>query len=99
MSESEIIPPAGEKLQKVLARIGLASRREIDAGITEGRVKVNGAVARLGQRVELRDAIAVDGRLLPREEISENARRVIIYNKPDGEICTRDDPDGRPTVF
>jgi 23S rRNA pseudouridine2605 synthase len=89
----------GEKLQKVLARIGLGSRRDIESWISQGRVKVNGALATLGQRVDLHDAIAVDGRLLKREEESESVRRVLIYNKPDGEICTRDDPEGRPTVF
>ena len=98
--ETEIsIAPPGEKLQKVLARIGLASRRDIETWISEGRVKVNGSVATLGQRVELRDAITVDGRLIQREQASEDVRRVILYNKPDGEICTRDDPEGRPTVF
>lgn len=89
----------GEKLQKVLARIGLGSRRDIETWISQGRVKVNGALATLGQRVDLHDAIAVDGRLLKREEEAESVRRVLIYNKPDGEICTRDDPEGRPTVF
>lgn len=89
----------GEKLQKVLARLGLASRRDVENWIAAGRVKVNGAVATLGQRVDLHDAIAVDGRLLKREEATEVVRRVLIYNKPDGEICTRDDPEGRPTVF
>ncbi|HLD68517.1 MAG TPA: pseudouridine synthase [Pseudomonas sp.] len=89
----------GEKLQKVLARIGLGSRRDVETWIGEGRVKVNGSVATLGQRVDLHDAIAVDGRLLKREEEAETVRRVLIYNKPDGEICTRDDPEGRPTVF
>jgi 23S rRNA pseudouridine2605 synthase len=99
MSESEEYSPAGEKLQKVLARMGLASRREVEAWIGSGRVKVNGAVATLGVRVDLHDAIAIDGRLIKREEAAENVRRVLIYNKPDGEICTRDDPEGRPTVF
>ena len=99
MSETEEYSPAGEKLQKVLARMGLASRREIEAWIKAGRVKVNGTDASLGQRVDLHDAIAIDGRLLKREEAAESVRRVIIYNKPDGEICTRDDPEGRPTVF
>ncbi|NHW01257.1 23S rRNA pseudouridine(2605) synthase RluB [Stutzerimonas degradans] len=88
----------GEKLQKVLARMGLASRRDIEQWISEGRVKVNGAVASLGQRVDRLDAIAVDGRLIKREEAAV-VRRVLIYNKPDGEICTRNDPEGRPTVF
>nr|MBF0685163.1 23S rRNA pseudouridine(2605) synthase RluB [Pseudomonas sp.] len=89
----------GEKLQKVLARMGLASRRDVESWIAAGRVKVNGAVASLGQRVDLHDAIAVDGRLIKRAEAAEVVRRVLIYNKPDGEICTRDDPEGRPTVF
>ncbi|MGF6690296.1 23S rRNA pseudouridine2605 synthase [Metapseudomonas resinovorans] len=91
--------PTGEKLQKVLARMGLASRRDIEAWITEGRVKVNGEAATLGQRVDSHDAISVDGRLLKREEEVESVRRVLIYNKPEGEVCTRDDPEGRPTVF
>lgn len=91
--------PAGEKLQKVLARMGLASRRDIEDWIGAGRVMVNGVVASLGQRVDSLDAISVDGRLLRREEQAGPVRRVLIYNKPDGEICTRDDPEGRPTVF
>ena len=102
MTEHEDTSPHvahGEKLQKVLARLGLASRRDVESWISAGRVKVNGSVATLGQRVDLHDAIAVDGRLLKREEATETVRRVLIYNKPDGEICTRDDPEGRPTVF
>ena len=99
MSESEFEPrPSGEKLQKVLARAGLGSRRDIEQWITDGRVKVNGVVASLGARVEPRDAISVDGQLLRRED-AQVVRRVLIYNKPEGEICTRDDPEGRPTVF
>ena len=97
--EIEEYSPAGEKLQKVMARMGLASRREIEAWISAGRVKVNGATASLGVRVDLHDAIAVDGKVIRREESAESVRRVIIYNKPEGEICTRDDPEGRPTVF
>jgi 23S rRNA pseudouridine2605 synthase len=102
MTEHENTTPHivhGEKLQKVLARMGLASRRDVEAWITAGRVKVNGKIAAVGQRVDLHDAIALDGRLIKREESAEVVRRVLIYNKPDGEICTRDDPEGRPTVF
>ena len=102
MTEHENTPEHivhGEKLQKVLARMGLASRRDIESWISAGRVKVNGKVAALGQRVDLHDAIAIDERLIKREEASEAVRRVLIYNKPDGEVCTRDDPEGRPTVF
>lgn len=97
MSESEF-QPSGEKLQKVLARMGLGSRRDIETWISEGRVKVNGAVANLGARVGQHDAISVDGHLQRREE-AQVVRRVLIYNKPEGEICTRSDPEGRPTVF
>ncbi|MBX8489987.1 23S rRNA pseudouridine(2605) synthase RluB [Pseudomonas cichorii] len=97
--DSQEIGPAGEKLQKVLARIGVGSRRDVEAWISQGRIKVNGRDATLGQRVDMHDAITVDGRVIKREEAAETVRRVIMYNKPDGEICTRDDPEGRPTVF
>ncbi|MFC6337306.1 pseudouridine synthase [Pseudomonas sp. CCM 7891] len=97
--DSQEIGPAGEKLQKVLARIGVGSRRDVEAWITQKRIKVNGVEATLGQRVDLHDAITIDGKVIKREEAAESVRRVIMYNKPDGEICTRDDPEGRPTVF
>ncbi|MDF2489073.1 MAG: RNA-binding domain protein [Pseudomonas sp.] len=99
LQEPQTPPPAGEKLQKVLARIGVGSRRDVEAWISQGRIKVNGVAASLGQRVDMHDAIAVDGKLIKREESAETVRRVIMYNKPDGEICTRDDPEGRQTVF
>jgi len=97
--DDQEIGPAGEKLQKVLARIGVGSRRDVEAWISHGRIKVNGKDATLGLRVDLHDAITIDGRVIKREEAAESVRRVIMYNKPDGEICTRDDPEGRPTVF
>ncbi|ETX10852.1 ribosomal large subunit pseudouridine synthase B [Marinomonas ushuaiensis DSM 15871] len=87
-----------EKLQKVLARAGQGSRREMETRIREGRVTVNGEVATLGDRVSLTDAITIDGYSIIAAEAGEN-RRVIIYNKPEGEVCTRKDPEGRPTVF
>ncbi len=99
MTEQNQEPVRGEKLQKVLARMGLGSRRDLEGWIAEGRVKVNGEVATLGQRVESNDAIVLDGRLLKRDGSAEVVRRVLIYNKPDGEVCTRSDPEGRPTVF
>ncbi|EIM14628.1 MULTISPECIES: 23S rRNA pseudouridine(2605) synthase RluB [Pseudomonas] len=97
--DQQEIGPAGEKLQKVLARIGVGSRRDVESWISQGRIKVNGKEATLGLRVDLHDAISIDGKVIKREEASESVRRVIMYNKPDGEICTRDDPEGRPTVF
>ena len=54
--------PVGEKLQKVLARVGVGSRREMERVIEKGRVKVNGQVASLGDRVELTDRVEIDGK-------------------------------------
>ena len=88
-----------EKLQKVLARAGFGSRREIEAWIAAGRVKVNGKLAVVGERVEESDKVLVDGKKLsPQKKIREQ-RRVLLYNKPEDEICTRIGPQGRPTVF
>jgi len=92
-------PPAknGEKLQKVLARTGLGSRREMERWIEGGRIAVNGKVAKLGDRVDDRVRIAVDGKPLERKSARET--RCILYHKPPGEVCTRNDPEGRRTVF
>lgn len=88
-----------EKIQKVLARVGLGSRRAMETVIQEGRVSVNGKVAKLGDRIEEGDQLRVDGRFVKFEGAEESRRRVIVYNKPEGEVCTRTDPEGRPTVF
>lgn len=88
-----------EKLQKVLARSGLGSRREMERYISEGRVTINGELAKLGDRVKEGDEVTVDGRAVQLVYSSESACRVLIYNKPVGEVCTRHDPEGRPTVF
>lgn len=88
-----------EKLQKVLARTGLGSRRELETWIADGRVSVNGEVATLGDRVEPEDTIRVDGRIIRVKAEEDIVRRVIIYHKPAGEVCSRNDPEGRPTVF
>ena len=88
-----------EKLQKVLARAGFGSRREIETWIAKGRIKVNGKVAVVGDRVTDDDKIIVDGKkLAPQKKIRED-RRVILYNKPEDEVSTRSDPEGRRTVF
>ena len=88
-----------EKLQKVLARAGFGSRREIETWIAKGRIKVNGKVAVVGDRVTDDDKIIVDGKkLAPQKKIRED-RRVILYNKPEDEVSTRSDPKGRRTVF
>ncbi|WP_353980078.1 23S rRNA pseudouridine(2605) synthase RluB [Salinicola endophyticus] len=88
-----------EKLQKVLARAGYGSRREMETAIGAGRIKVNGSVATLGDRVGARDRITLDDRPVNLRANDEVPRRVIMYNKPEGELCTRKDPEGRRTVF
>lgn len=88
-----------ERLQKWLANRGLASRRELEAWITAGRITVNGEVAELGCKVTGRETIHVDGRLFEADNEATENPRTIVYHKPIGEICTRTDPQGRPTVF
>jgi 23S rRNA pseudouridine2605 synthase len=92
--------PAGgpQRIQKVLAQAGVASRRAIEALIHEGRITVNGARAAIGQKVAPGDRVLVDGKgiAMPR---GDEAIRVLAYKKRTGEIVTRDDPEGRRTVF
>ncbi|GHA28009.1 23S rRNA pseudouridine(2605) synthase RluB [Oceanisphaera arctica] len=88
-----------EKLQKVLARAGKGSRREIETLISQGRVSVNGNVAHLGDRVTGNEPIRVDGHLVETQPEGEIICRVLAYHKPEGEVSTRKDPEGRPTVF
>lgn len=87
-----------ERLQKLLARTGLGSRREIERWITEGRVTLNRTVATLGDQAGAGDIVCVDGRTI-HFDAEPVAPRVIAYHKPDGELTTRRDPEGRPTVF
>lgn len=87
-----------EKLQKVLANNGVGSRREMERWIEEGRISVNGTVAKLGDRVGGDDQLRVDGHLLSRSK-EKSPCRVLMYNKPEGELCSRNDPEGRATVF
>jgi 23S rRNA pseudouridine2605 synthase len=88
-----------EKLQKVLARAGKGSRREMETVISAGRVSVDGKVAYLGDRVEGTEQIRIDGHQVSLKDRAEEVCRVLIYNKPEGEMCTRKDPEGRATVF
>ncbi len=88
-----------EKLHKVLADLGLGSRREMERWISANRVKVNGKVAKLGDRVERDEPITVDGHSVRTEQSAPKRVRVIVYNKQEGEITSRKDPEGRPSVF
>jgi 23S rRNA pseudouridine2605 synthase len=89
-----------ERLQKVLAQAGLGSRRQIEQWISAGRIAVNGKAAELGQKVSGRERITLDGRPVHAAPPQQKARpEVLVYHKPAGEVCSRDDPEGRPTVF
>lgn len=88
-----------EKLQKVLARSGVGSRREMESWISAGRVTIDGKVATLGDRVLPTQAVRVDGHPVKLAAETDQICRVIAYHKPEGEICSRTDPEGRPTVF
>src|SRR5688572_23576865 len=84
-----------EKLQKVLARAGVASRRAVEVLIMEGRVRVNGTVAEVGQRVDVRtDVLEVDGALVAADPTLVH----YLLHKPAGVVSTASDPQGRPTV-
>lgn len=86
-----------ERLQKVLAHCGVASRRQVEELIREGRVTVNGEIASLGQRADLAvDAVKVDGR---RIHAPRRPQTYVLLNKPRGYVSTRRDPEGRPTVL
>jgi 23S rRNA pseudouridine2605 synthase len=88
-----------EKLQKVLARAGYGSRREMEDWIAAGRIRINGKPAKLGDRVSNDDQISVDGKKLAANTAQSVPQTVLVYNKPIGEICTLRDPEGRPSVF
>jgi len=88
-----------ERIHKVLARAGVGSRRGIEKLIAENRVQVNGKIAKLGDSLGRTDSVRVDGKQVKVESAFTQGRRVIAYHKPEGEVCTASDPEGRPTVF
>ena len=85
-----------QRLQKLIAQAGLASRRQAETWIEAGRVQVNGEPAKLGDRATPDDVVTVDGRPLPE---SAETCQVVAYHKPAGQITSRSDEQGRPTVF
>lgn len=93
--QSEVLMP---KLHKVLAQVGIGSRREMEELIIAGRVSVNGEPAHIGQRVGSNDVVRVNGKPVNRSA-SKKPPRVVLYHKPAGEIVSHDDPEGRATVF
>ena len=86
------------KLQKLLAQKGLGSRREMEVLIADGKVSLNGRIAALGDRAGPGDVIRI-GRRVIRVNADEQLPKVLLYHKPEGEIVSRNDPQGRPSVF
>ncbi len=87
-----------ERLQKFLARMGFGSRRQIEDWIRQGRITVNGVVAQLGNQVNGAEKIQIDGQPIQVRPFGQR-RRVLAYYKPVGEVTSRHDPEGRPTIF
>ena len=87
-----------ERVQKMLAGAGHGSRRKIEQWIREGRLAIDGRTAQLGDTVTGDERITLDGRPLAVQAVPPS-HRYIVYNKPEGEIVARSDPEGRSTVF
>ncbi len=89
----------GERIQKILARGGVGSRREIERWIAEGKVKINGITVTAGTRLKTGDYLQINERVVHWEKFAEQPTRVLLYHKPTGEVVTRRDPENRPIVF
>ncbi len=88
-----------EKIQKFLANRGFGSRREIEGWIKEGRVSIDDKIATIGDRICGSERIKVNGKPIDKRSIEKDKTKIVIYHKPVGEITSRNDPEGRPTVF
>lgn len=87
------------RIQKLLAHLGYGSRRQIEKLITESKIKINNKYAKLGDLVDYKDSIKVCDKKVDLSRVNKSTTRIIIYNKPPGEICSRNDPQNRPTVY
>ena len=97
-TDSRSIPAATQKLHKLLAQAGLGSRREMEELIAAGQATINGKVAQIGDRAGSTDVVRVRKHVV-HLKFGERLPRVLLYHKPEGEIVSRDDPEGRPSVF
>ena len=88
-----------ERIQKILARAGYGSRREIERWVSAGEILVNGVVAKAGQAIDENDKVILRGQVLKLASKLKTKPQVLLYHKKVGEICSRNDPEGRPSVF
>lgn len=87
------------RIQKLLANAGVASRRTVEEWIKAGKIQINGVVATLGQSVNAQDVIKVDGKIYHLKAFDAQETRVLLYHKPEGELCAARSEHGKPTVF
>jgi 23S rRNA pseudouridine2605 synthase len=95
----ENTPQIEERLHKVLANAGLGSRRMLEQRIQAGEVELNGSAASIGASVRAGDRVVLDGKQFVVATDNRDDAEVLIYHKPEGVVTTREDPEGRPTVF
>ncbi len=88
-----------ERIQKLLAKAGYGSRREIESWIDAGRITVNGKLAQPGVRVNSDDEICIDNKAVSLRLVVSTENQTLIYHKPEGEVCSRKDEEGRTTIF
>ncbi|ORU94086.1 MAG: 23S rRNA pseudouridylate synthase B [Cycloclasticus sp. symbiont of Bathymodiolus heckerae] len=88
-----------ERIQKLLAQAGVGSRRQVEKWIADGSIDVNGAQAKLGDKITTRDIVKLRGRPVKLAGKLQVDTQVLIYHKPAGEIVSKRDPEGRPSVF
>ena len=97
--KTEFTPATRERIQKSLARMGIGSRRQIEEWIKLGVVSINGRTAQLGDHVTIGDKVICNHHKLVIQSPVAQTTRVLVYHKPEGEICTRHDTQNRPTIF
>lgn len=97
--QSDDAPVVEERLHKVLANAGLGSRRLLEQRIQNGEISVNGTPAGIGMSVKSGDRVEVDSKLFVVIRDDAEQAQILVYHKPEGVVTTREDPEGRPTVF